>query len=106
MTSIKNYWFKHEERNMAFNAFLYHNREFFNGLRSERRNYKGTLPGIYMEKGTWKWGSQSLQNWLVKNEYVSVDRTDNDTCCLTATPKLVSRMLQRQNDWDAIQANY
>ena len=111
--SDKNYFFKNYERNLAFNSFLYHNREFFNNIIETIPGCTNVVqedffdwPGIYMEKGQWKWGSQGLQNWLVKNEYVVVDRTDYDTCCLTATPKLVNKILKRQNNWNALQANY
>ena len=55
------------------------------------------MPGIYYEKGSFKWGSQGMQNKCEKKGFIKVLRNDFDTSCLAATPKLVNKILNAIN---------
>ena len=97
---------KNHEVNEFMNSFLYHNESFFQkcinlGVKEITQSmvdeYSKSTPnsgiGIYYEKGSFKWGSQGMQNKCEKKGFIKVLRNDFDTSCLAATPKLVNKIL-------------
>mgnify|MGYP001353659524 FL=1 len=81
--------------------FLYHNEDFFKrclklGITkfdSSSSDLGQEGVDIYYEKGTWKWGSQGMENQMVKRGHIKVLRSDSNTSCLQATNKLINRIL-------------
>jgi len=92
---------KNNDANEFMHNFLYHNQDFFKRcLNLGITKFESTSidlgqdnVGIYYEKGTWKWGSQGMENQMVKRGHIKVLRSDGDTSCLNATNKLINRIL-------------
>ncbi len=92
---------KNNDVNEFLNQFLYHNRDFFKRcLNLGITKFESTSidlgqdnVGIYYEKGTWKWGSQGMENHMVKRGHIKVLRSDRNTSDLNATNKLINRIL-------------
>ena len=97
---------KNHEVNEFMNSFLYHNESFFQkcinlGVKEITQSmvdeYSKSTPnsgiGIYYEKGPWKWGTQGMENQMVRRNHIKVLRSDRSTSCLNATPKLLNRIL-------------
>ena len=92
---------KNNDVNEFLNHFLYHNQDFFKRcLNLGITKFESTSidlgqdnVGIYYEKGTWKWGSQGMENQMVRRGHIKVLRSDDGTSCLNATPKLLNRIL-------------
>ena len=92
---------KNNDVNEFMTNFLYHNEDFFKrclNLGITKFESVGVDLGqegvdIYYEKGTWKWGSQGMENQMVKRGHIKVLRSDSNTSCLQATNKLINRIL-------------
>ena len=92
---------KNNDVNEFMTNFLYHNEDFFKrclklGITkfdSSSSNLGQEGVDIYYEKGTWKWGSQGMENQMVKRGHIKVLRSDSNTSCLQATNKLINRIL-------------
>ena len=97
---------KNHDVNEFMNSFLYNNESFFQKCvdlevkeitQSMVDGYSESTPnsgiGIYYEKGPWKWGSQGMENQMIKRGHIKVLRSDKGTSCLNATPKLLNRIL-------------
>jgi len=87
---------KNDDVNEFMNAFLYHNKDFFqecidNNIKDVSSSTHEV--GIYYEKGPWKWGSEGMQNQMLRRGHIHVLRSDRSTSCLNATPKLLQRIL-------------
>ena len=96
---------KNNDVNEFMTNFLYHNQDFFKrclklGITkfdSSSSDLGQNDVGIYYEKGTWKWGSQGMENQMIKRGHIKVLRSDGDTSCLNATNKLINRILNNIN---------
>jgi len=92
---------KNNDVNEFMTNFLYHNEDFFKrclklGITkfdSSSSDLGQNDVDIYYEKGTWKWGSQGMENQMVKRGHIKVLRSDSNTSCLQATNKLINRIL-------------
>ena len=92
---------KNNDVNEFMTNFLYHNEDFFKrclklGITkfdSSSSDLGQEGVDIYYEKGTWKWGSQGMENQMVKRGHIKVLRSDSNTSCLQATNKLINRIL-------------
>ena len=92
---------KNNDVNEFMTNFLYHNQDFFKrclklGITkfdSSSSDLGQEGVDIYYEKGTWKWGSQGMENQMVKRGHIKVLRSDSNTSCLNATNKLINRIL-------------
>jgi len=92
---------KNNDVNEFMTNFLYHNQDFFKrclklGITkfdSSSSDLGQEGVDIYYEKGTWKWGSQGMENQMVKRGHIKVLRSDSNTSCLQATNKLINRIL-------------
>ena len=88
---------KNNEVNDFMKSFVYHNEKFFEKCLNLKLKNLSSLPesgiGIYYEKGPWKWGSQGMENQMIKRGHIKVLRSDDSTSCLNATVKLVNRIL-------------
>ena len=87
---------KNNDVNEFMTNFLYHNQDFFKqciDLKLKNVNSISHNVGIYYEKGTWKWGSQGMENQMIKRGHIKVLRSDDNTSCLQATNKLINRIL-------------
>ena len=92
---------KNNDVNEFMTNFLYHNEDFFKRcLNLGITKFESTSidlgqegVDIYYEKGTWKWGSQGMENQMVKRGHIKVLRSDDNTSCLQATNKLINRIL-------------
>ena len=92
---------KNNDVNEFMTNFLYHNEDFFKRclklgitkLDSSSSHLGQEGVDIYYEKGTWKWGSQGMENQMVKRGHIKVLRSDSNTSCLQATNKLINRIL-------------
>ena len=92
---------KNNDVNEFMTNFLYHNQDFFKrclklGITkfdSSSSDLGQEGVEIYYEKGTWKWGSQGMENQMVKRGHIKVLRSDSNTSCLQATNKLINRIL-------------
>ena len=92
---------KNNDVNEFMTNFLYHNEDFFKrclnlGITkfdSSTSDLGQEGVDIYYEKGTWKWGSQGMENQMVKRGHIKVLRSDSNTSCLQATNKLINRIL-------------
>tara|TARA_R100000081_G_scaffold88744_1_gene60603 strand:- start:124 stop:642 length:519 start_codon:yes stop_codon:yes gene_type:complete len=89
-----------KEVNDFMYAFYYHNHEYFRECISKgvkkivvQGEQVVSGVGIYYEKGKWKWGSESMQNSMKRRGFIKVLRSDWNTSCLDATPKLVNKIL-------------
>ena len=92
---------KNNDVNEFMTNFLYHNEDFFKRcLNLGITKFESTSidlgqegVDIYYEKGTWKWGSQGMENQMIKRGHIKVLRSDDNTSCLQATNKLINRIL-------------
>ena len=92
---------KNNDVNEFMTNFLYHNQDFFKrclmlGITkfdSSSSDLGQEGVDIYYEKGTWKWGSQGMENQMIKRGHIKVLRSDSNTSCLNATNKLINRIL-------------
>ena len=92
---------KIDDVNEFMTNFLYHNEDFFKrclklGITkfdSSSSDLGQEGVDIYYEKGTWKWGSQGMENQMVKRGHIKVLRSDRNTSDLNATNKLINRIL-------------
>ena len=92
---------KNNDVNEFMTNFLYHNEDFFKRcLNLGITKFESTSidlgqegVDIYYEKGTWKWGSQGMENQMVKRGHIKVLRSDRNTSDLNATNKLINRIL-------------
>ena len=90
------------------NSFVYHNHSYFarcilnkiNKIYMVGQDPKAPIAkgndeyvGIHYETGKWKWGSESMQNSMKRRGFIKVLRSDWNTSCLDATPKLVNKIL-------------
>ena len=84
-----------KEVNDFMHSFYYHNHQYFRECISKgvKKVNSSSDIGIYYEKGKWKGGSEGMQNSMKKRGFVKVLRSDWDTSCLDATPKLVNKIL-------------
>ena len=83
------------EINHFMYMFYYHNHQYFRECISKgvKKVNSSSGIGIYYEKGKWKWGSESMQNSMERRGFIKVLRSDWNTSCLDATPKLVNKIL-------------
>ena len=97
---------KNHDVNEFMSSFLYHNEKFFQScvdleikeitqsiVNGYSKSTSNSGIGIYYEKGPWKWGSQGMENQMVRRGHIKVLRSDDGTSCLNATPKLLNRIL-------------
>ena len=91
---------KNNDVNEFMTNFLYHNEDFFKrclklGITkfdSSSSDLGQEGVDIYYEKGTWKWGSQGMENQMVKRGHIKVLRSDSNTSCLQATNRILNNI--------------